>query len=313
MNAARATAGCGAGLLGVSLLACSGQTGLPAAPSAAATSSLDATTGAVTSMPSPPIVALAGRVTSDGSDAGVAGALVVVEVGGLGSASPSAHGPDGGLVATVAFDPYVRFGGLADDAGAFTFAVPAGPTGLHVLAPPYLEGRQLVMTATSPDARGPLATVALRPLPAADAGARDAGDAGEPTVPRPTVTGLTPTPSVVSPLAPLVFAVNVAASGPGDPLSGDVFLVEPGAGSAAALAPPTAAVPGGAYPDGVYNREVEAPGSPGVYTYTVVASSLHGVTSLPVSVVVTVTPTGFPAPPDAGFFQDGGGLPDGRH
>src|SRR5208283_5384207 len=114
------------------------------------------------------------------------------------------------------------------------------------------------------------------------------------------------------PLAPITFAVRVTAGVADDPLSGDVFLVEPVTHWAGALAPPTPAVPGGRYPDGVYNRLVEAPSAPGVYTYTAVAASMAHVSSTPATVVVTITATGSPPVPDAGPVHiDDGGLPDG--
>ncbi len=181
--------------------------------------------------------------------------------------------------------------------------MPAGPIGLHTLAGAYIDQDQLVQTLRSADAASPEIIVSLTPLAQADAG----------LIP-PTVTGLTASPLFAGPLAPITFAVEVTAGMPSDPLSADVFLVEPVTHWAGALAPPTPALPGGPYPDGVYNRVVQAPDTPGVYTYSVVAASTAHVSSTPATIIVTITATGSPPPPDAGSFHvDGGGLPDGRH
>ena len=248
----------------IGLLSCDGQAGNPAEPRALSVLSLDATTADVeASAPPPPMVGIAGDVRAKGLALDIAGAIVIAEVGGLDQPNPSGLGPDGAVVATVEVDPFVRYGGVTNGAGVFAFSVPAGPVGLHTLAAAYIAEDELVQAASSPDAAGPDIVISLSPAAQADGG----GVA-------PTVTGLTASPSVASPLAPITFAVRVTAGVADDPLSGDVFLVEPVTHWAGALAPPTPAVPGGRYPDGVYNRLVEAPSAPGVYTYTAVAASM---------------------------------------
>ena len=304
----------GAGLTGSLFLgaltcsACGGQTGTPGAPYAFSTTSLDATVADVeASVPPAPTVALTGYVRGAASDAGVVGAFVIAEVGGLDGLSSDAG-------ATTTSDPFIRYGALTDDAGAFALSVPTGVVGLHTLATGFGEGRQNAQVSASIDAPSAPTFVSLGALAPADA-----------TVPAPpTASRLTPSSLFVAPLASITFAVDIAAGSSSDPLSADVFLVQADTQWAGALSPPTVAVPGGPYPDGDYSLIVVAPSALGAYTYTVVAASLGGVTSVPVSVVVTVTPMGAPPLPDGSFFGvgdagdggdfflDGGGLPDGR-
>jgi hypothetical protein len=247
-----------------------------------------------------------GRVLGGDSHAAIAGAFVVVELGGLDRLATAAVRPDGGAIATVVVDPFVRYGARTDDAGAFALTVPAGPTGLHAFAPSYLEKRQVV---EADDASVDGVAVSLDRLPSVDGA----------VVAPPLVKGLSVSSSVVGPSANVTFAAEVAAGSPGDPLCRDIFLVEPTTRWAGALSPPTAVVADGPYPDGVYGRIVQAPSAPGVYTYTVVVASMGRVTGAPASVVLTVTSTGAPPLPDASidadgsFPEEGGGLPDGRH
>jgi hypothetical protein len=296
------------------LAACTASpSGQPAAPYALSTPTLDGGGAPVeASAPPPPNVPFEGKVVGAGAS-GVAGAVVIVEVGGLGRVNPLALGPDGGRLATILVDPYVRFGALTDDAGSFAFsAIPAGEAGVHTLAASFGEDTRTAHVALSPasDGGSPDASV-LVTLSGFDGGGSDGGGA------LPTVTGLTANPAVVAPFTDIEFAMNVAGASAADPLSQDIFLVEPTTAWAGALAPASPAVAGGPYPDGVYNRIVRSPGSPGVYTYTAVVGSMHGRTSAPVTVVVTVTATGLPPIPDAGLydgevFPEAGGLPDGR-
>lgn len=296
-----------AGLLAVTASSCGGQTGAPAAPTAISSSSFDATTAGVEAAAPPPAPALLRGVVL-AADAGVPGAVLVVEVGGLDRPAPAGLAADGGLAATIDVDPFIRYAGLTDDAGAFSLTVPVGEIGLHVFSAGRAEQRLVALAVPSLDAAAPEVQVGLAPLPRADGGGGLL----------PTVTELTASSAVVGPLAPVTFAVKVAAGAASDPLSGDIFLVQPAIGWAGALAPPSPAVPGGPHPDGVYSLLVEAPAAPGDYTYVVVAASMRRVPGLPASVVVTVTPTGAPSPPDASsppdgaFVADGGGLPDGR-
>ena len=274
-------------LLVGAVAACSGQAGTPGAPTPAPgqvfvdAGPLDAEAG-----PPPALVQVAGTVTTP-SDAGVSGAFVVVEVGGLDRANPASDG--GGP--TFAIDPFIRFGAVTDSMGHFSVSgVSAGMVGLHVLDPSYAETALLASTAT-------LEGVTLNGL------AVDGGGG-----PPPTMTGLS-APAFVSPSSEIQFAVNEAAGSADDPLSEDVFLIEPSAQWAGALIPPTPAVAGGAYPDGAYNRLALSPSQPGVYTYTAIAASLHHKkTSTPISIAVTVNATGTAPPPDAG--PDGNVFPD---
>jgi hypothetical protein len=282
--------------------------GIPGAPSAILSESLDATivSDAAAPPPAPPNVSLVGRVVGVGGDAGVENAIVVVEVGGLDRPIPDASAPDGAPLPTLTSDPYIELSALTPvDEGGFAFQVPEGAVGLHVLAPSFLESL-VATTASSADAHPAPTVVALTPLPKVD---------GAPPA-RPIATELTPSAPYVLPGSPITFLVQVAAASPSDPLSRDVFLVEPATQMAVALAPPTPGIPGGAYPDGVYSLIVTAPNAVGSYTYTVVAASLGRVTSEPVSVSVAVTWNGGPAPVDASYSFDavfeGGGLPDGR-
>jgi hypothetical protein len=291
------------------LLRCDGQAGNPAEPQAMSVLAVDATTADVeAAAPAPPIVAIAGDVRTEGAAGNISGAVVIAEVGGLDRPNPAALGDGGTVVATVEIDPFIRYGDITNGAGVFAFPVPAGAIGLHALASGYIGQDQLMQTGPSADAAGPGVLFSLVAHAQADGGAL-----------APAVTGLTASPTVAGPLAPITFAVRVTAGTADDPVSSDVFLVEPITHWAGALAPPLPAVPGGPYPDGVYNRIVEAPSAPGVYRYTVIAASMARVASVPAAVVVTITETGSPPLPDAGFgpdgsfFVDGGGLPDGRH
>jgi hypothetical protein len=277
--------------------ACSGSTGVPAAPSALESLGYDAGVSPVADarVSITHYERLFGRVRDGRSDAGIVGAFVVGEVGGLG--------PDGGP-ATVAVDSRIEDGEITIDAGEFAFArVPVGPVGLRVFEKGYLEGRSVVPTAAS-DASVAKTVVSLVSLSDADAGLPRA-DGG--AVLRPTAKGLTASSAAtqvpiayVAPSEPVAFAVQVAAGTVDDPLSEDVILVQPSTGWAGALDPPTTAVPGGAYPDGIYSLIVEVPATVGVYTYTVVVASRKGVTSTPLSTVLTVTATGMP-PAEAGL------------
>ena len=272
--------GVGAATFGFS--ACAGEEGTPGAPYAlsneyvadAAVMEATAKEAAAAS------VELSGRVVAASSDAGLSGAIVVLEVGGLGRASASERSADGSLLATQVNSPYIERGGFTNDTGSFALQAPPGQTGLHVFAVGYAETLQSVTTLGAADAREPVARVAASLLaPGADGA----------SLPVPTVSRLTATPSLVETYAAIAFAVDVAAGIPSDPLSGDVVLVEPTTEWAAALEPPVPAVPGQAYPNGDYSLLVYAPATPGAYTYTVVAASRAGVTSAPASVVVTVT------------------------
>jgi len=194
-------------LLVGAVAACSGQAGTPGAPTPAPgqvfvdAGPLDAEAG-----PPPALVQVAGTVTTP-SDAGVSGAFVVVEVGGLDRANPASDG--GGP--TFAIDPFIRFGAVTDSMGHFSVSgVSAGMVGLHVLDPSYAETALLASTAT-------LEGVTLNGL------AVDGGGG-----PPPTMTGLS-APAFVSPSSEIQFAVNVAAGSADDPLSEDVFLIEPSA------------------------------------------------------------------------------------
>ncbi len=232
------------------------------------------------------------------------GALVVGEQGGLGRVDPVT---DGGASPTIAIDPFIRFSAVTGDAGVFELLVPPGSIGLHTLSPVFLEQMQ---TATAAGGAAPI-LVSPTPFSLLEAGVRS----------RPVASGLNANLGyeqlAFAPLTAITFAVNVAAGDATDPLSSDVFLVQPETGWAGALVPPTPAVPGGPYPDGVYNRVVEAPGVAGAYYYSVVAASVTGITSLPVSILITVTADGTPPIADGGdldaYAFDGSGLPDGRY
>jgi hypothetical protein len=239
--------------------------------------------------PAPPVVGLTGTVRKPDADAGASGAFVVVDVGGLGA--------EGG-VATLDTDTAIRYGNVTGAGGAFGFAVPAGTLGLRVFDPDYRESKTLVRTAASPDAGPTMTTVNLVALPVADG--------GKPR--RPTAKGLTISSAVGAvavmyavPSEPVAFAVEVEAGSADDPLSQDVILVQPSTGWAGELAPATPAVPGGAYPNGVYSLLVAAPAPLGLYTYTVLVASKSGVTSEPVSVVLHVTVSGMMPLFDAGM------------
>jgi hypothetical protein len=271
---------------------CGGQAGEPAAPTAAGTV-LDAAapSDADATVPPPPHVPLRGTVHA--GDAGVSGALVVIETGGLDQPNPAALA-DGAVMATLLPNPFVRLGAVSDRDGAFSFSVPAGTVGLRVLAPGFLELTQTIETATTPDAT-PDATEAVATL------LPEGTEAG--TGAPPQITGINAIPTLVAPGVGIEFAVQAMAGTSDDPLSEDVLLVAPSVGWAGALAPPTPAVPGGPYPDGVYNRVVSAPTIPGLYTFTAVVASLHRQTSLQASVTITVTANGEPPVPDAAPYD----------
>lgn len=288
--------------------ACGGQTGDPAEPSALELSSLDATVADVeASAPSAPIVRVTGHLAAAGSDASVSkvvSAFVVAEVGGLRQPNPAAVEADGSFLPTTDIDLAVRYGQRVDSAGGFSFALPAGTVGLYAFALPFVEAAVTATTATSPDAPASPLSVPLTPLASAEGG----------IIVRPTAQGLAATPPIAAPYDSVTITANLAAASSGDPLSGDVFLIESSIGWAGALVPPLPAVPGGPHPDGEYNRLITAPATPGVYTYTLVLASMAGVPAKPLTVTLTVTPTGAPPFPEAGadgsFFVDGGGDAD---
>jgi hypothetical protein len=273
--------------------ACGSQAGQPAAPTASPGTVLDASSpsDADATLPPPPRVPFGGTVRA--GDAGVPQALVVIETGGLDQPNPAALGADGALMPTLLPNPFVRFGALSDTTGAFSFSVPAGTVGLRVLAPGFLELTQELETATSPDATGTAAVVTL------------VSEGSEAGMTPPLIVGLNAIPTLVAPGVGVEFAVKAMAGTRDDPLSEDVLLVAPSLGWAGALAPQTAAVPGGPYPDGLYNRVVSAPTTPGLYTFTAVVASIHRQTSLQASITVTVTANGEPPVPDAGFHDAG--------
>jgi hypothetical protein len=288
--------------------ACGGTTGSPAAPSAVASPYGDA--AAVDAGTPPLAIALLGRIVQSGTDAGIPGAFVIAQLGGLGTVGQA----DGAALATTAVDTNIRAGAITDDAGAFALSVTAGSLGLRAVALGSWERSVQVQALAATDGPVPPTVVALDSL--APPSTKDAG-----AVVRPVATSLTPETLYPTPGSKVSFAVRVAAGTSADPLSGQVFLVEPTTRWAGVLVPPVATVPGGPYPDGVYNALVPVPSTPGPYTYTLVAISTAGILGQPVSVTVTVSPTG--AAPlgsegdggldaDAGFFFDGGGLPDGR-
>jgi hypothetical protein len=289
-----ATAACVASL---ALLArCGGSTGTPAAPYATSTLEYDAGAPAEASPPPPPNVTLAGRVTRGGSDASATPAIVVLEVGGLDQADPTGLGDGGDVVPTLDVDPFIRYAVLTNSAGDFLARVPEGAVGLHVFDANDLEARVLAQASAAHDGSAPLTRVSLMPLDT------EGGAVRRPTAKTPTFSSAEGPKflTYVAAAQAVAFAVLVAAGSAADPLSSDVLLVDPLIGFARALAPPTAALPGGPYPDGIYSLLLAAPAKPGVYTYSVLVASMHGVTSEPASVVLTVTTTGGPPLPDAG-------------
>jgi hypothetical protein len=283
--------------------ACGGEAGAPAAPEPAVQPGADATVSdaRVDVQQAPPahLVTL-GAVVQDLTDAApIPNVLVVVEVGGLNQANPAGIGPDGAAVATVAWNPFYQYGGLTDDAGRISIEVPAGAVGLHAFADGYLEGSGGPWDA-GPDA-GSIPLRFLGALP----------EAGAPL--RPRVHGLTADPLFVAPGAPILFTVVVDSPQTGS-LSDQVLLVGPATSQAWALAAPSPAEPGAAYPPGIYSRIIPAPGAVGSYTYDLVAASIGLTTSDRASVVVTVTPNGNVPLVDSGIAgPSDGGLPDGRH
>jgi hypothetical protein len=231
-------------------------------------------------------VSLAGTVLGPPGDPVVA--LVAIEVGGLNRQPPDAAGPDGGSQPSVAIDPFYRYGTLTSDAGRFTLEVPEGELGVHVYANGFscgvaragaIDPRRDAMDATDLTA-----IVRLDPLPEDDGGSPPYA---------PTITGFTVSPEVVPPGAILTLAAEVAAKDPErDPLSEQVLAVEPGSGWAGILAPPLPGTPGRGYPNGIYNRLVEAPGTPGEYFYYLVAATEACVVSKAAVARVLVTLSG---------------------
>jgi hypothetical protein len=305
------------------LPACNQHVGVPAEPSAVISYGIDAAAAEAGPPPLPNVVLKgvvrgersvdgggldAGR--SDGGDAAVSvpESIVIAEIGGLDQAPSGGLGPDGQRIPTLGVDPFVRAGALVGPSGDFTLSLPPGTTGLRVLSPNFAELTKSI-TSPFPDP----VTLSLTPVTAL-------------VRQRPIATGLSanlpPGQTAVAPLAPITIAVEVTAGTPADPLSSDVFVLQPATHWAGVLAPPVPALAGGPYPDGVYNREVEAPATPGLYRYVVVAASVTKVTSVPVAIHIVVTADGMNPEVDAGFgedggvdaedFVDGGGLPDGR-
>jgi hypothetical protein len=302
----------GAALAAASVIfagACFGEEGEPAAPVAAdlfpLDASFDAGTAAVTTTRT---IQATGTVTAQGGGV-IPNAIVVAEVGGIGRTYPAALGADGGPVASFEVDPFVQYAAATSVDGDFGIAVPEGTVGLYFFAPGYFEKEQLFWLAASHDAGPAPIAMSLQLQSRADGGG----------VLPPTLTGLSASPVVATPLSPIVFVVQVSAGSPDDPLSEEVFLVDPSTNSAGALAPPAAALSGGPYPDGPYNRVIAAPEAPGTYEYFVVAASMHHVAATPASIFVSVTPAGAVPYSDAGSSQTGltlladGGLPAGRH
>jgi hypothetical protein len=285
--------------------ACGGQSGSAAAPGPTydpgPSTMPDATVNDArtdVSVAPAPLVALGASVNDLTSHAPIANVLVVVEVGGLDQPNPAAVGPDGGPIATVAWNPLFQYGALTDDAGLIRVDVSGGPVGLHAFANGYLEG-----TGGPWDAGPDAGSIPLRFLGALPEGGADR---------RPQVHGLTADPPYAAPGAPVLFTVVVDAPSFGE-LTDEVLLVLPATHQAWALASPAPAAPGGAYPPGIYSRIVTAPDAPGTYTFDLVAAANGGAASDRLQTVLTVNADGTVPLADSGVpGPRDGGLPDGR-
>ncbi len=165
--------------------------------------------------------------------------------------------------------PAYELGGRADENGKLTLVVPNDQIGLHAFADGYRYAPRKAEGGTDTEL-----TIAIRrQLP-------------EDFVP--TLTAASIDPPSVAPGGSFTITVTAAAGSPDDPLSDETLAILDGGDFSVALDPPSAGVQGVGFPDGVYQKKLEAPAEPGLYVYYLVATSEHCVTSDAVALELTV-------------------------
>ena len=202
-----------------------------------------------------------GKVINAKTGEPVGGSLVFIELCRLYSENPD---PAKG-------HPNYRYGTIAAADGTYEVVIPKGPAGVHTFKDGFSYGAYVfddsTVVATSQERR-------VEPLDNA--------------VGRPTVSDFKVTPSVVAPGGALRFSVNARAAAPKQPLSEEVLILEDTTKVARALDPPRRGVVGVGYPDGLWSTTIEAPVTPGNYTYHLGLTSEGCVNSNQLSLEITV-------------------------
>lgn len=196
-------------------------------------------------------------------DAGIPGALIVAEYGGI-------YVPYCDLRYA---SPYYSFGAVTDDAGRWEMDVKAGFLGFHGFQNGYFYARGSATTDQLLDAGGQYA-IPFKALPDGQA--------------VPTIADAMFDPSgKVRPGTKVTFSAMVKTYAPGDPLSDEVVLVEPTHSMGVELDPPSIGKKDD-FPDGTWKRTFAAPDKAGDYTYWVAVTTGGCVTSALTSVALTV-------------------------
>lgn len=205
-------------------------------------------------------VAVQGVVLDSTTDAGIPGAVVAAEYGGIYlQYCDRSHA-----------SPYYVFGALADSTGHFSVNAREGQLGFHSFANGYLYSRQL--TDTTQDG-GTFVTIQAEPVATGQ--------------PLPTVTNPHFDTATVSAGATVTFSATLATYDSKDPLSDENILVEPTTGFTTELDPPSAGQPDD-FPDGLWKATFAAPQASGTYTYwfSATTSQCYTSTLYPVQLVV---------------------------
>jgi hypothetical protein len=205
-------------------------------------------------------VTVQGVVVDSMTDAGIPGAMVAAEYGGIYlNYCDRSHA-----------SPFYRFGGLTDATGRFTVAAREGQLGFHSFADGYLYSRALTDTAAD---GGTFVTIQAERVASGQ--------------PLPTVTNAGFDRTTVAPAQAVTFRATIATYDPGDPLSDENILVEPTTGFTTELDPPSPGAPDD-FPDGVWTITFAAPTAAGTYTYWFSATTSHCYTSALESMTLVV-------------------------
>jgi len=200
------------------------------------------------------------RVTVlDSNDAPVPGALLGIEEGGAYQ-----HTPD-----PAKGNPSWSYGAQAGANGQAQLTLPTGTYGFHSFVAGYYYGTSEVEIDSDPHE----VTVKTRLLD------------GQMV---PTVTDFALDPPAVAAGGSVTISVNAAAAAADQPLSEEVIVVIPALSICAAMDPPSAGMPGVAYPDGVYTKTLTAPSEPGSYEVWISVTSEGCVTAPPISMQLQV-------------------------
>jgi hypothetical protein len=176
----------------------------------------------------------------------IAGADVVAELCGLRSENPN----------PALGHPNYRYGTVSDERGRFELTVPRGKLGLHALLPGYQCG---ILEWAAPSSGGS-AIIDMTPHAANEAVA--------------ALTDLRIEPPQTQPGAPI--RISVTARSAQDPLSEEVWVLEPSTQFARALTPPLRGNPAVGFPNGIWRTDAHAPAQPGIYMYSASAVTQRG-------------------------------------